>query len=386
VDRTTSLDTAGSWRTAAAATAVLGVVLGVFGSVGVLVGPLAAVYDVPRSQVGLLFPAALAVHSLVARTAGRVLDRSGPRPLLGLAAVGMAAGPSVAAAAPTVWPAVAGYGLGVGVASGCAWVAATGVVSAAFQRRRAAALGLLAAGPAAGGVVFAPVMAALADAHGPWWTCLAVAALGGATCAAGAVLLGGRRVACPGPVAAESGEPAPRRFLGAGLLASLVVFVPVAHMAGNAETLGLSPEQGATLLAVVSAVSAATRLGAGWWATPAALPSLYRGAHVLIAAAFGLWALAESFALLLVVAALFGAGYGAWLSLGPAVLAASCAPGQLGRALGSLATVVGIGGVIGPVLAGHLLETAATALLTTCAISALAAGLILTDLRRRELT
>ena len=86
-------DTTGSWLVAAVATAVLAVVLGVFGSIGVLIDPLADAYAAPRAQVALLFAAALAVHSLAARRAGRVLDRSGPRPLLAVAAAGIAVGP-----------------------------------------------------------------------------------------------------------------------------------------------------------------------------------------------------------------------------------------------------------------------------------------------------
>jgi MFS family permease len=383
--------TTGSWVVAAVATAVLGVVLGVFGSIGVLIDPLADAYATPRTYTALLFTAALAVYSLTARRAGRVLDRWGPRPLLVVAAAGMAVGPLAPAAAPTVGFAVAGYGIGVGLASACTWVATTGVVSAAFQHRRAAALGLLTAGPAAGGVVLAPVMAALADAHGPRPTCVVVAALGFTACMTGAVVLGGHRAPAQSSGSnaraahTDGQEPGSHGFLLAGLLMSLVVFIPLVHITASAARLGLSPGHGAALLVVISAISAATRLGAGWLATPTSLRSLYRATHLLVAAAFGVWALTAhaapfpAFSMLLVVATLFGAGYGGWLSLGPAVLAATCAPSRLGHALGTLASVVGIGGVIGPVLAGPLLDTAAPALLFGCATAAFTAAAVLTD-------
>jgi MFS family permease len=157
----------------------------------------------------------------------------------------------------------------------------------------------------------------------------------------------------------------------------LVAFVPLVHLAGAATRLGLSAGQGAALLAVVSVISAATRIGAGWLARPASLPALYRATHVLVAAGFAVWALAGHAAALptlLVVALLFGAGYGAWLALGPALLAATCPPDRRGRALGGLAAAVGVGGVIGPVLAGPLLDAAAPALLGGCAFIALTAA------------
>jgi MFS family permease len=388
-----TVDTTDSWVVAAVATAVLAVVLGVFGSIGVLIDPLADAYAAPRAQMALLFAAALAVHSLAARRAGRVLDRWGPRPLLVVAAAGIAVGPLAPATASTVGLAVAGYGVGVGLASACTWVATTGVVSATFHRRRTAALGLLTAGPAGGGVVLAPAMAALADTLGPRPTCVAVAALGVTACVTGAVLLRGHRAptqptsgtgtGAANAATADSPEPGSRGFLLAGLLMSLVVFIPLVHITASATRLGLSPGHGAAVLAVISATSAATRLGAGWLATPTTMRSLYRATHLLVAAAFGVWALTArapfpAFPMLLLVAALFGAGYGGWLSLGPAVLAATCAPSRLGQALGTLASVVGIGGVIGPVLAGPLLETAAPALLLGCAMAALTAAAVLT--------
>lgn len=58
---------------------------------------------------------------------------------------------------------------------------------------------------------------------------------------------------------------------------------------------------------------------------------------------------------------------------------------RLGHALDTLASVVGIGGVIGPVLAGPLLQTATPALLVGCAISALAAVAALTGRANSQL-
>jgi len=370
-------ETTDSWAVAAAATGVLAVVHGLFGSIGVLVDPLAAALDAPRSRMVLLFAAAFAVHSLVAPRVGRALDRWGPRPLLLLAAAGMTAGLLAPAVADGVWFAVAGYGAGVGMASACCWISATGAVSAAVPGRRSAALGLLTAGPAAGGAVLAPTLALLADAHGARATCAVMAAMGATACVAGAVLLGGRPL--PAAATRESGgrAPLPRRFLVAGLLMGLVVFVPLVHLVGAAGRLGLSAGHGAALLAVISMVSAVTRIGGGWLATPASLPAFYRAAHVLVAAGFAVWALAgEAAALptLLVVALMFGAGYGAWLALGPALLAATCPSDRLGRALGGLAAAIGFGGVVGPVLAGLLIDAAAPALLVGCALVALAAA------------
>lgn len=376
-----TLDARASWVLAAGATVVLGVVLGVFGSVGMLLDPLAAEYGAARSDLVLLFAAALSVHSLAARGAGRAMDRWGPRPLLSIAAAGMGVGLLTPAVAGATWVAVAGYGLGLGLASACTWVATTAAVSAAFDRRRAAALGLLTAGPAIGGVVLAPTMTALCEARGPRFTCAVLAVVGTGTCISGAALI--RRRRGDRHAATNDGSPVPRELLlfhAAGLLMSLVVFLPLVHLPGSAVDLGLPPAQAAALFAIISAVSATTRIGAGWLAAPRTLPRLHLAGHVLVAAAFVVWALAGppmALPLLIAVAVLFGAGYGMWLSLGPAMLALTTDPRRLGRALGTYSTAVGIGGVIGPVLAAPLLVATPTLLLGTCVIVVLVAAVLL---------
>lgn len=379
---TTARAAPGSWPVAGAATAVLAVVLGVFGSIGVLIDPLAATYGAPRSHLVLLFAVALAVHTAAARSAGRAVDRWGPRPALAVAAAGMGAGLLAPATATTTWVAVGGYGIGLGLASACTWVATSTVVSGTFEHRRAAALGLLAAGPAAGGVVIAPAAAALAATSGPRIACAVLALVGTAVCAAGALLIRDHRDrggTTSRPSAAVVGRE-PRRFHAAGLLMGLVVFVPLVHLAGIAVDLGLPPGHGAALLAVVSTMSAATRLGAGWFATPRTLPLLFLGCHGLVAAAFAVWTLAgpaTALPVLIAVALLFGTGYGAWLSLAPAILAARTDPRHLGRALGTHATAVGIGGAIGPVLASPLLAHAPALTFSGCAAVAVIAALVL---------
>ena len=88
----------------------------------------------------------------------------------------------------------------------------------------------------------------------------AVAALGFTACVTGAVLLGGHRAPTQptsgtgtGPAntaTADSAEPGSRGFLLAGLLMSLVVFIPLVHITASATRLGLSPGHGAAVLAL----------------------------------------------------------------------------------------------------------------------------------------
>ncbi|HXV94138.1 MAG TPA: MFS transporter, partial [Pseudonocardia sp.] len=189
--------------------------------------------------------------------------------------------------------------------------------------------------------------------------------------------------AAPGQAGAPAGRSELRAVYVAALAASLVVFVPLVHVAGYASDAGLTATQGATLIAVMSGASAVARLGTGWLGAPHRLLTLYRGCHLVLAAAFTVWALtgsggAAAWPMLLVFAVLFGLGYGGWLALGPALLASRCDPRRLGRALGVLAALVGTGGVVGPLLAGALLTAPGPpAVLAGCAaLAGLAAALL----------
>jgi MFS family permease len=350
------------WLVAGAGTTVLAVVLGVFGSVGVLIDPLAAELGGRREQLVLLFAAALAVHTVAARHAGRALDRFGSRPLLLVAAAGTAIGLLSPALAGSVPVAVAGYGIGLGLASACSWVATAAAVGTAFRGRGAIGMGLLTAGPAVGGAVLAPTLTVFAQAYGARPTCLVLAVVGAVTCGAGAYVLGDHHGA---PAAPPTGPALGLRAVAvAALLMGFVVFLPLVHVVAVATRLGLSTTEGAAVLMVISTASAVTRVLAGRLVPPGGLRAGYRLAHLPIAAGFGVWAVPggdTTFPLLIAAGVLFGAGYGAWLALGPALLAETCAPGRLGGALGTLAAAVGIGGVAGPVLAGPLLDAAPAA-------------------------
>jgi MFS family permease len=163
----------------------------------------------------------LLVHALTAPVAGAAVDRWGPRPLLAVAGLGMAIGLPAPAIASELEVAVVGYGLGLGLAAAATWVATTVSGSVAFDRRRSAALGLLLAGPAAGGTLLAPALTALIEAQTPRVACAVLAALGSGVCAVATVLLPARphgQEARPAPAhhrAARPEAPGLRRFYAA---------------------------------------------------------------------------------------------------------------------------------------------------------------------------
>lgn len=374
--RTAALDGRAGWVVTAAGSLASAVVLGVFGTIGVLIDPLARELGVPRTHLVPLFGVALLVHSIAASVAGRIADRTGPRPLMITAGVGTAAGLLVVALASDVRIVLAGYGLGLGVASASVWVATSTAASSWFRRRRAAAFGVLSASGGVGGMVLAPLAAGLAQSRGPRVTCMVLAAVAALLCAVGAALVrrhpdvrtlqptpdGPTRL--PVPVHRSDPGPAPtvlRRLYLAASMSSLVAFLPVVFLAGQAADVGLTVAEGAAVLSLLGAVSAAARIAIGLLGGRVRLLDLYRACHLLMMVAFLLWAFTGRTAalpLLIGFAVLFGLGYGGWLALGPALLAALCPARRLGRALGTLGTIGGLAGFAGPLLAAPLFTAA----------------------------
>jgi MFS family permease len=74
---------------------------------------------------------------------------------------------------------------------------------------------------------------------------------------------------------------------------------------------------------------------------------------------FALWSVAGgSYAVMLAFAAVLGIGYGGFVALAPAVVAARFGIANLGAVLGALYTGPGLGSAIGPPLAGAIVDAA----------------------------
>jgi len=96
---------------------------------------------------------------------------------------------------------------------------------------------------------------------------------------------------------------------------------------------------------------------------------------VMVAFSFSLWLTAAGrFEFLVVFAALLGTGYGGFIALSPAVMAEIFGLVGLGSILGTMYTAAGIGGLIGPPIAGYLIDT--THSYTPAIVAAMVLGFI----------
>ena len=133
----------------------------------------------------------------------------------------------------------------------------------------------------------------------------------------------------------------------------MALFVPFVHLPAYAEEQGVGPVAAAGLIGAIGMASVAGRLALGALAGGSGLLRVFQGCYAAMGLSFGLWAVAGgSYAAMLAFAAVLGVGYGGFVALAPAVVAARFGVANLGALLGVLYTGPGIGSAVGPPLAG----------------------------------
>jgi predicted MFS family arabinose efflux permease len=334
-------------------------------SYGTLVLPLARDLGVGQGAVSGVFAVTIMVFFLLGAPIGMVSDRFGARPVLLLGAVAAAAGLALTAAAPGVATVYLAHGLLVGLAMACTFIPLTVVVSAAFERHRSLAVGVAVSGIGMGTLVMAPLTAVLIDILG-WRQAYAVLAVAAVLTLLGCAAL----LPAHGP-AAHAGPDLPARptlrselrsldyrlLYVAQVLLSVAVFTPFVHLPAYAEDSGVDAVSAAGLVGLIGAASVLGRLALGPVADRLGLLRTYRLCYVAIAMSFLLWLWpVGGYPGLLAHAAVFGVGYGGFVTLLPGVLAERFGLTRLGGLLGLVYTANVIGAGLGPLLTGLLIE------------------------------
>ena len=141
------------------------------------------------------------------------------------------------------------------------------------------------------------------------------------------------------------------------LFISLALFVPFVFLVSYARARGIDEVTAASLVGIIGGASIGGRLGFGALGDRFSRIHLYQSSFMIVALSFLVWLFsAHSFMLLVAYAALLGAGYGGFIALSPAIAAEIFGLLGLGTILGAIYTAAGIGGLLGPTLAGWLID------------------------------
>lgn len=334
-------------------------VYGVAYSFGAFFKPMAAEFGAARSATSAVFSVTVLIWGLLGPVCGHLSDRYGPRIVVATGGVVMGLGLALTAMIDRLWVSYLTYGLGVGVGIACAYVPLVAVVGGWFIRRRNTALGISVAGIGFGTVCGAPIAAALIG-HLGWRTTYVVFAI-----ATTAVLLGCAYVAERPPVHVTVSPlrlgdairtPAFRLLYLSSVMMSMALFVPFVYLPSFAHDRGATEVASAALVSVIGGASVAGRMGLGTLADRAGVVRLYQASILVLTLSYGIWLAANSYPMMVLFAIVMGAGYGGYVALSPAVIAHLFGPQRLGMMLGALYTSGGFGAMIGPPLAGMIID------------------------------
>ena len=363
------------WIVVAGAFGVLFVGFGVAYSFAAFFHSLREEFDATRSDVSLVFAITGFLYFSLGAVSGPIADRFGPRRVVLAGILLVAAGVFLASAAQTLWQVYVTYSLCVGIGVGMAYVPVVGAVQKWFVKKRGLASGMAVAGIGAG-TLAVPLLAAVGIELWDWRaTYLALAALTVAIGVPAALAVDGsperRGLAPDGETTVEGVAPVapwgysirdalrarPFHLLYlAGIATTLGIFIPFAHLAAYARDEGFSDGFGALLIGLIGIGSTAGRLFLGGWADRFGR----RKALIATFATMGLvllfWLAATDRWSLAVFALVFGAAYGGFVALLPALTADYFGTRNTGGILGALYTAAGIGALVGPVVAGAMYD------------------------------
>lgn len=387
------------WRVVAAAFAITLLGFGSAYSFSAFVDALQRDFSATRGAVSLVFSLAGFLYFGFGVVSGPLADRYGSRRMAWTGMLLVALGLALASAAQSMLQIYLAYGLGVGLGVGCAYVPVVGAVQRWFLRRRGLASGLAVSGIGVGTLLVPPLASALIDLWG-WRAAYlalaaAVAVLGCAAArwvenspqdrglqpdgdAAPAVRAGPASAPASAPKPAPAGVPVLAAIRSkvfvllylAAMAGAFGVFVPFVHLIPYALDHGVAPGLAVLLLGLVGVGSTAGRFLLGTLADRlgrrASLATMYGG----MAASLALWAACGQFWTLALFALVFGAFYGGWVALMPAVVMDYFGGRHVSGIIGALYTSVAFGTLIGPVAAGHAYDLSGSYLLPIIASAA----------------
>lgn len=343
----------------AAAFVVGFVVFGTIYSFGVFLEAIASDFQASRVATSALFSITSLIFYLGGSVTGHLSDRFGPRPMVAAGAAMMGAGLIFMAFIDRLWVGYIVYGVGVGVGTACAYIPALAIVGGWFVKRRNSALGVAAAGTGCGMLIVPPFAAALIDCCG-WRHASIILGIGCtsllAACAAVVMRPPLASAAIHRPLSRVVRSPEFALLYVSWVFATTALFVPFVFLPAFALEHGAGHVAASALLSLFGGISILGRVGIGALSNRIGIISVFKISVFVMGASYVLWLTATSYYSLIGFAVVLGLAYGVRIALMPGVLIEIFGLQNLGTVLGVFFTATGISAILGPLLAGLVID------------------------------
>lgn len=354
------IDSGRAWLVVVATFLSSFVTLGIAYSFGAFFSEMSAEFEANRAATSVIFGLTTFAFFWLSLITGRLADRYGPRVVLLIGAAFLFAGLLATSRVQSLTLGYVTYGVGVGVAAASGYIPMVAAVGGWFDRHRATAVGIAVAGIGAGTLVMSPASAALIERYG-WRDTFVIYAIGGTALMLVSAMLVARP---PGQAAGQPsrfGEAMASRVFRqlqiSALCSGLALFVPFVFVGQYAKERGVGAVAAAVLVGVLGGASILARIGFGSAVRRFGSVRLYRASFVLLGISFLVWLVAgSSYAILVAFVVLLGIGYGGFVALSTIVAAERFGVVGLGSILALFYTTQGLGGLIGPPVAGAIID------------------------------
>lgn len=357
-------DTREGWKVVAATHVLTAVTFGAAYSFSATLPGLAAEFSASRGEIALVFSISAFLFYSLGAIAGPLADRWSPRSLVLLGLAAMILGYIGASRAGSLVSLYIWYGFGVGLGIGLSYVPALGAVQSWFIRRRSQASGVATAGIGLGTLVL-PFAIGQALPFIGWRGCFIALACLFAVFGLPAAMLIRKRRDNPDPSRSRADKHVNAAiwrdgrfylFYAVLVLSSFCTFIPYVHIVAAAQDMGLSLQDGTTLVGLIGVGNVVGRFFLAGLGDRFGRRRLLASLTFAVAASFALWALASGMIQLALFALTFGMSYGGCVGLYPAVAADLFGTRNIGAVIGYLYTAVGIAALIGPTAAGFIFD------------------------------
>lgn len=291
---------------------------------------------------------------------GKIFDLYGPRYLLLFGSLLHVFGLMMASLSHKYYQFILSQGICSSIGASCIFYPAMSSVGTWFQKNRALAFGIMAAGSSLGGVIFPIMVSRLVDEVGFGWTMRVCAFLVLALTIYANLTVRSRLPPSPKPWSIQEFiQPLSELPFFLVVFASFLfffgMFLPFNYIILYAEANGMSSSLSLYLLSILNAVSIFGRTLPGWIAdrigrfNTMVITSFLSSALVL-----ALWLPSRGNVPIILFAAFYGFSSGAFVSLAPALIAQISDIRQIGVRTGSMFAIISVAGLVGNPIGGAL--------------------------------
>ena len=342
-------------------------------------------FGTSRSSISFVFAIAGFLYFSLGALSGQIADRFGSRRVIIFGVIVVSISLLLASRVKTIWQIYTVYGLGIGIGIGFAYAPSMGVVQRWFVKRRGLASGIAVTGIGLG-TLGMPVFSAALIHWSEWRTAYLVMSILVFICGVSAAVFitesPERRGLVPDgdEIKADTLNTSQETFktnairireislkdalhtkqfwlLYTGSFSfGLGLFIPFVHLIPFSNDLGLPNAPAVMLFSLIGVGSTVGRFLLGSIADRIgrrlSLVIMYAGA----AATFAWWLIAANVWQLAIFALIYGACYGGYVAILPAVAADYFSGPNISGVIGTLITSVAVGNLIGPPIAGFIFD------------------------------